>query len=42
MRGLEGSVDRVAAEKGFSGVVHVDWGDELQLAKAYGFANRGF
>jgi CubicO group peptidase (beta-lactamase class C family) len=42
MRGLEGSVDRVAAETGFSGVVHVDWGDELQLAKAYGLAHRGF
>jgi CubicO group peptidase (beta-lactamase class C family) len=41
MSGLEGSVDRAAVETGFSGVVHVDWGDELQLAKAYGFAHRG-
>ena len=42
MSGLEDSVDPIAAETGFSGVVHVDWGDELQLAKAYGFAHRGF
>jgi len=42
MSDLEDSVDRIAAETGFSGVVRVDWGDELQLAKAYGLAHRGF
>ena len=39
---LEGSVDRIAAETAFSGVVRVDRGDEVQLAKAYGLAHRGF
>jgi Beta-lactamase len=38
---LEASVDRVAAETGFSGVVRVDRGDDVQLAKAYGLAHRG-
>jgi CubicO group peptidase (beta-lactamase class C family) len=38
---LEGSVDRVAAETGFSGVVRVDRADDVQLAKAYGLAHRG-
>ena len=42
MSDLEDSVDRIAAETGFSGVVRVDWGDELQLAKAYGLAHRCF
>ena len=37
---LEGSVDRVAAETAFSGVVRVDRGDGVQLAKAYGLAHR--
>jgi CubicO group peptidase (beta-lactamase class C family) len=39
---LEASVDRVAAETGFSGVVRVDRGDDVQLAKAYGLAHRGY
>jgi CubicO group peptidase (beta-lactamase class C family) len=38
---LEDSVDRVAAETGFSGVVRVDRGGGVQLAKAYGLAHRG-
>jgi CubicO group peptidase (beta-lactamase class C family) len=38
---LEESVDRIAAETKFSGVVRVDRGDDVQLVKAYGLANRG-
>jgi CubicO group peptidase (beta-lactamase class C family) len=38
---LEDSVDRVAAETGFSGVLRVDHGGGLELAKAYGLAHRG-
>jgi CubicO group peptidase (beta-lactamase class C family) len=41
MNDLEESVDRVAAETGFSGVVRVDRGDDAELAKAYGLAHRG-
>lgn len=41
MRVLEGQVDRVAAETGFSGVVRVDGPDGAHLAKAYGLAHRG-
>jgi CubicO group peptidase (beta-lactamase class C family) len=41
MNGLEASVDRVAAESGFSGVVRVDRGGGAELAKAYGLAHRG-
>lgn len=42
MNPLEASVDRLAADSGFSGVVRVDHGDDIQLAKAYGLANRGY
>ena len=42
MRGLEGSLDRIATETGFSGVVRVDRGDEIHLIKAYGLAHRGW
>jgi CubicO group peptidase (beta-lactamase class C family) len=42
MSHLEDSVDRIAAETGFSGVVRVDRGDDVQLAKAYGLAHRGW
>lgn len=42
LRGLEESVDRIAAETRFSGVVSVDRGDDVQLVKAYGLAHRGF
>jgi hypothetical protein len=38
MNDLEESVDRVAAESGFSGVVRVDRGDGAELAKADGLA----
>ena len=31
----------IAAENGLSGVVRVDRGDELVVAKAYGLAHRG-
>ena len=41
METLENEVDRVAAESVFSGVVRVDRGDEVELAKAYGLAHRG-
>ena len=42
MNGLEASVDRVAAESGFSGVVRVDRRDRgAEFAKAYGLAHRG-
>jgi CubicO group peptidase (beta-lactamase class C family) len=41
MSGLEASVDRIAAETRFSGVVWVDRGGDVQLAKAYGLAHRG-
>ena len=38
---LEDEVDRIATETGFSGVVRVDRGDNVELAKAYGMAHRG-
>jgi CubicO group peptidase (beta-lactamase class C family) len=38
---LEDEVDAVAEETGFSGVVRVDVGDRIELAKAYGLADRG-
>ena len=41
MDDLEGSVDRVAVATGFSGVVRVDRGGRVELAKAYGWAHRG-
>ena len=34
-------LDAIAAEARFSGVVRVDRGDEVVVAKAYGFADRG-
>ncbi len=40
MSSLERELDALASEIGFSGVVRVDRGDELVLAKAYGLANR--
>ena len=42
MSRLEDSIDRIAAETGFSGVVRVDRGDDVELAKAYGHAHRGY
>jgi hypothetical protein len=40
MSGLETSVNRIAVETRFCGVVRVDLGND-QLAKAYGLAHRG-
>jgi CubicO group peptidase (beta-lactamase class C family) len=37
---LEGTVDRIAAETGFSGVVRIDLAGDLMLARAYGMADR--
>ena len=42
MSGLQDSVDRIAAEAAFSGVVRVDRGDEVEFVKAYGLAHRGW
>jgi len=39
---LEQEVDSVAEETGFSGVVRVDVGDGIELAKSYGLANRSY
>jgi CubicO group peptidase (beta-lactamase class C family) len=39
---LEEELDAVAAGSGFSGVVRVDRGDQVELVKAYGFAHRGY
>ena len=41
MNTLQQSVDAIAAATGFSGVVRVDRGGEIELAKAYGPADRG-
>ena len=41
MHGLHQDVDSIAAATGFSGVVRVDRGGEIELAKAYGLADRG-
>ncbi len=42
MHALEQAVDSNAEETGFSGVVRVDVGDGIELAKAYGLANRSY
>jgi CubicO group peptidase (beta-lactamase class C family) len=39
---LERALDELAGETAFSGTVRVDRGDELVLAKTYGFAHRGW
>jgi CubicO group peptidase (beta-lactamase class C family) len=39
---LRRSVDRVTRGTGFSGVVRVDRGDDVELVEAYGLAHRGF
>lgn len=39
---LREAVDSLAAETGFSGAARVDRGDEIELAKAYGLAHRGY
>ena len=38
---LEQDLDTIVSETRFSGVVRVDRGDDVVLAKAYGFADRG-
>jgi CubicO group peptidase (beta-lactamase class C family) len=42
MRDLEGTIDTIAAETGFSGVVRVDRGENVLVAMAYGLAHRGW
>jgi CubicO group peptidase (beta-lactamase class C family) len=37
---IETSIDQIASETDFSGVVRIDRGDEVLLLKAYGFAHR--
>jgi CubicO group peptidase (beta-lactamase class C family) len=39
---LERELDAIAAETGFSGVVRVDRGTEVEVERAYGEAHRGF
>ncbi|GAA0942067.1 serine hydrolase domain-containing protein [Kribbella koreensis] len=39
---VEAEIDEVAGETGFSGVVWVDRGGEIEFAKAYGLANRAY
>jgi CubicO group peptidase (beta-lactamase class C family) len=39
---LESDLDSIAAETSFSGVVRVDREDVTEIAKAYGFAHRGY
>ena len=41
MHALDQDVDEIAAATGFSGVVRVDLDGEVELAKAYGLADRG-
>jgi CubicO group peptidase (beta-lactamase class C family) len=41
MGSLEGAIDEVAGRTGFSGIVRVDRGETVELAKAYGLADRG-
>jgi CubicO group peptidase (beta-lactamase class C family) len=40
--GLRASVDRIAVETGFSGVVRVDVDGDVRFVRAYGFAHRAF
>jgi CubicO group peptidase (beta-lactamase class C family) len=42
MLALEAELDHLAQETAFSGVVRVDRGDHIELAKAYGMAHRAF
>ena len=42
MAELESQLDALAAKTQFSGVVRVDRNEEVVLAKAYGFAHRGY
>jgi len=40
MARLEDEIDSLAERTGFSGVVHVEAGGRVELAKAYGMADR--
>jgi CubicO group peptidase (beta-lactamase class C family) len=42
MRPLEEAVDSLADPNGFSGVVRVDRGENIEVAKAYGLAHRAY
>jgi CubicO group peptidase (beta-lactamase class C family) len=42
MSDVEGELDALAAETEFSGVVRIDRDDQVELARAYGLAHRGF
>jgi CubicO group peptidase (beta-lactamase class C family) len=42
MNNLERSVERIASETAFSGVVRVDRGGGIEFVKAYGLAHRGW
>jgi CubicO group peptidase (beta-lactamase class C family) len=42
MSSLETELDAMAAETAFAGVVRIDRGETTELAKAYGFAQRGY
>jgi CubicO group peptidase (beta-lactamase class C family) len=39
---LQEDLDTIAREKGFSGVIRVDRGGEVEFARAYGLAHRGY
>ncbi|MEU4700771.1 serine hydrolase domain-containing protein [Nonomuraea dietziae] len=38
----QGDIDKIAKETGFSGVVWIDRGGQIEFAKAYGLANRTY
>ncbi|GAA3467459.1 serine hydrolase domain-containing protein [Nonomuraea roseola] len=38
----QGDIDKIAKETGFSGVVSIDRGGQIEFAKAYGLANRTY
>ena len=40
MSALARDLDRIAADTGFSGVVRVDAGDDIEVVRAYGLADR--
>jgi CubicO group peptidase (beta-lactamase class C family) len=39
---LDHQLDRIASDTAFSGVVRIDRRDRIEVAKAYGFAHRGY
>src|SRR4051794_29694532 len=42
MSAVEPEIDALAIETDFSGVVRIDEGDRVRVAKAYGLAHRGY